>query len=60
VEGQRTEEYSLPNPCTKLEDWSTKQTEMEEDNWGGHDLNIGQSAIGEERSYFKIPKPESI
>jgi len=44
VEGECTERCSLPEPYTKLEASGTKQTELEEENWGGHGPNMGQCA----------------
>jgi hypothetical protein len=42
---------SLPAPYTTLEACGTKYTELEEDNWGGHDPNTGRSVIGERQSH---------
>jgi len=41
VGGECTEGCSLPAPYTKLEANGTKQTELEEENWGGRDPNMG-------------------
>ena len=45
--GQRAEGCSLRAPYMKLEVGGAKQTEFEEENWGGYDLNMGQSTIGD-------------
>lgn len=51
VGGQCTQGCTQSSPYKKLEVSHIKETEMEEENWGGHDLNMGQSTNnrGEER-----------
>jgi len=41
VGGECTEGCSLDAGYTKLEASGTKQTELKEENWGGHDPNMG-------------------
>jgi len=54
VGGKCTEGCSLPDPYTKLEVSGTKQIELEEENWAGHDPNMGQCATRKREVLPKI------